>query len=85
MSVFLLGLSVYMRRKMDETPLFQQMKLEGRESENPLKESFLKWKNLKIVLLALFGAVAGQAAISYGSVLNVFFFMTHTLKVHFFL
>ena len=59
------------------------MKLEGKESKNPLKESFTQWKNLKIVILALFGAVAGQAAISYGSVLNMFFFMTHTLKVWF--
>src|SRR5215207_7104490 len=59
MSIFLLAISVWIRLKLNESPLFQAMKEEGKISKAPLTESFAKWGNLKIVLLALFGLTAG--------------------------
>ena len=64
-SVLLVGLSVYIRMKMQESPLFAKAKSEGKTSKNPLKESFGRKANLKIVLLALFGATAGQGVVWY--------------------
>ena len=61
----LLGVSLYIRLKMRESPLFSKLKSEGRVSKNPLKESFANPKNLKYVLLALFGATAGQGVVWY--------------------
>jgi MFS family permease len=61
----LLGVSLYIRLKMRESPLFAKLKTEGRVSKNPLKESFAHRKNLKYVLLALFGATAGQGVVWY--------------------
>jgi hypothetical protein len=57
------------------------MKEEGTRSKAPLRESFTKWKNLRLVILALFGAVGGQAAVGYAGTLYGFFFITQTLKV----
>jgi MFS family permease len=64
-SFVLLGVSLYIRLKMNESPLFTRLKSEGRVSKNPLKESFANKRNLKYVLLALFGATAGQGVVWY--------------------
>ena len=64
-SIFLVAVSVYIRLKMAESPLFSKLKAEGKTSVNPLKESFRKKGNFKMVLLALFGAVMGQGVIWY--------------------
>jgi MFS family permease len=80
-SIILLGVSVWIRLKLSETPLFQQMKAEGKGSKAPLTESFARWPNLKIVLLALFGLTAGQAVVWYTGQFYALFFLTQTLKV----
>ena len=64
-SILLVGVSIYIRLKMSESPLFSQLKKEGKTSTNPLKESFRHRSNFKMVLLALFGAVMGQGVIWY--------------------
>ncbi|MFM2362353.1 MAG: hypothetical protein RLZZ316_1255 [Bacteroidota bacterium] len=64
-SILLVGVSVYIRMKMNESPLFSKLKSEGKTSTNPLKESFGHRANFKMVLLALFGAVMGQGVIWY--------------------
>jgi MFS family permease len=64
-SFVLLGVSLYIRLKMRESPLFAKLQSEGKVSKNPLKESFGNKKNLKYVLLALFGATAGQGVVWY--------------------
>jgi MFS family permease len=64
-SVLLLAASVWIRMSMEESPVFKQMKAEGRTSKAPLRESFGQWSNLKIVLIALFGLTAGQAVVWY--------------------
>jgi MFS family permease len=81
LSAVLLMISVYIRMQLQESPLFQQMKVEGKGSTAPLTESFARWDNLKIVLLALFGATAGQAVVWYGGQFYALFFLTQTLKV----
>jgi MFS family permease len=80
-SLLLLGVSVWIRLKLNESPLFQQMKREGTTSKAPLTESFARWGNLKIVLLALFGLTAGQAVVWYTGQFYTLFFLTQTLKV----
>ena len=80
-SLALLGISVWIRLKLNESPLFQQMKSEGTMSKAPLTESFARWGNLKIVLLALFGLTAGQAVVWYTGQFYTLFFLTQTLKV----
>ncbi len=80
-SVLLLAVSVYIRLSMNESPAFTKMKAEGKTSKAPLSESFGEWKNLKIVILALFGLVAGQAVVWYSGQFYALFFLTQTLKV----
>ncbi len=80
-SILLLGISVWIRMSMNESPAFQKMKSEGKTSKAPLSESFGQWKNLKIVLLALFGLVAGQAVVWYSGQFYALFFLTSVLKV----
>jgi len=80
-SVLLLAISVWIRLSMNESPAFQKMKSEGKTSKAPLSESFGQWKNLKIVLLALFGLVAGQAVVWYSGQFYSLFFLTSVLKV----
>lgn len=65
LSILLVGISVYIRLKMKESPLFSKLKSEGKTSANPLKESFRHKSNFKMVLLALFGAVMGQGVVWY--------------------
>ncbi|MGH8131432.1 MAG: MFS transporter, partial [Steroidobacteraceae bacterium] len=81
LSVFLLGISLWIRLKLHESPLFEQLKEEGALSKAPLTESFLRWHNLKIVLIALFGSVAGQAVLFYGSTFYAFYFLERMAKV----
>jgi hypothetical protein len=80
-SILLLGISVWIRLSMNESPAFQKMKAEGKTSKAPLSESFGQWKNLKIVLLALFGLVAGQGVVWYSGQFYALFFLTNVLKV----
>jgi hypothetical protein len=81
MSSLLLGVSVWIRLKLNESPVFKRMKEEGRHSKAPLKESFAEWGNLKIVILALLGLTAGQAVVWYTGQFYALFFLTKTLKV----
>ena len=81
LSSVLLGVSVYIRLKLNESPVFKRMKAEGKSSKAPLTESFLRWGNLKIVLLVLFGGTAGQAVVWYTGMFYELFFLQQTLKV----
>jgi MFS family permease len=80
-SFFLLLISVWIRLQLQESPVFQKMKAEGKGSKAPLRDSFGNWKNGKIVILALLGATAGQAVVWYSGQLYALFFLTQTLKV----
>jgi MFS family permease len=80
-SVLLLAASVWIRMSMEESPVFKQMKAEGRLSKAPLRESFAKWPNLKLVLIALFGLTAGQAVVWYTGQFYALFFLTQLLKI----
>jgi MFS family permease len=80
-SVFLLGISVWIRLRLHESPAFTKMKDEGTISKAPIKESFGQWKNLKLVLLALFGLTAGQAVVWYTGQFYALYFLTQTLRV----
>ena len=80
-SILLLGVSVYIRLSMNESPAFVKMKAEGKTSKAPLSESFGQWKNLKIVILALVGLTAGQAVVWYSGQFYALFFLTQALKV----
>lgn len=80
-SILLLAVSVWIRMTLHESPAFQKMKAEGKTSKAPLTESFGQWKNLKIVLLALFGLTAGQAVVWYTGQFYALFFLTQQLKV----
>ncbi|MCZ2460705.1 MAG: MHS family MFS transporter [Chitinophagales bacterium] len=82
-SVILVAISVYIRLKMKESPLFARIKSEGKISKNPLKESFSHRSNLKMVLLALFGATMGQGVVWYTSQFYVMTFMESTCKLDF--
>ncbi|MBN8487014.1 MAG: MHS family MFS transporter [Burkholderiales bacterium] len=80
-SIVLLGISVWIRLSMNESPAFKKMKEEGKTSKAPLTESFGQWKNLKIVILALIGLTAGQAVVWYTGQFYALFFLTQALKV----
>lgn len=80
-SVLLLGVSVWIRLKMNESPAFKKMKEEGKTSKAPLSEAFGQWKNAKIALLALVGAVIGQAVVWYTGQFYALFFLQSILKV----
>lgn len=83
-SIFLLAISVWIRLQMHESPAFQKMKEEGTTSKAPLGEAFGNWKNLKIVIIALLGLVAGQAVIWYAGQFYALFFLQSILKVDLF-
>jgi MFS family permease len=80
-SLALLIFSVYIRLKLNESPIFQRMKAEGRGSKAPLTDSFLRYPNNKYVLLALLGATAGQGVVWYTGQFYALFFLTLTLRV----
>ncbi|WP_429940950.1 MFS transporter [Agrobacterium vitis] len=81
LSVILLGISVWIRMQMNESPAFKKMKEEGTQSKAPISEAFGQWKNAKIAILALFGAVAGQAVVWYCGQFYALFFLQNVLKV----
>ena len=80
-SIALLLLSLYIRLKLHESPVFEEMKKQGRTSKNPIAETLGNGKNLRIVLVAIFGIVAGQAVIWYTGHFYSLYFMTTTLKM----
>src|SRR5690349_12432431 len=80
-SFILLGISVWIRLSMNESPAFKKMKEEGKTSKAPLTESFGQWRNLKIVILALVGLTMGQAVVWYTGQFYALFFLTGALKV----
>src|ERR1044071_2031786 len=81
LSAILLGVSIWIRLKLNESPVFLRMKAEGRGSKRPLTEAFGQWANLKIAILALLGATAGEAVVWYGGQFYALFFLTQTLKI----
>src|SRR3954469_9196190 len=80
-SILLLGISLWIRMQLSESPLFQKMKDEGKRSKAPLSEAFGNWQNGKVALIALFGLTAGQAVIWYGGQFYARVFLVNTLKV----
>ncbi len=82
-SIILLGFSIYIRLKLNESPVFLKMKSEGKGSKAPLTDSFLRYPNNKYVLLALIGATAGQGVVWYTGQFYALFFMQITLKLDF--
>ena len=81
LSLVLLAVSLWIRLKLEESPVFRRMKAEGKGSKAPLTEAFARWPNLKLVLIALFGAVAGQAVVWYAGQFYALFFLERTLRV----
>ncbi|MGN7158397.1 MFS transporter [Sphingomonas sp. SAFR-052] len=80
-SILLLGVSMWIRLQLSESPVFLKMKEEGKTSKAPLTEAFLRWPNLKVVLIALFGAAMGQAVVWYTGQFYVLFFLEKMMKV----
>ncbi len=80
-SIVLLGISVWIRMQLHESPAFAKMKAEGKHSKAPLTESFGEWKNLKVVILALVGLTAGQAVVWYSGQFYTLFFLERMAKV----
>jgi MFS family permease len=81
-SLFLVLISLYIRLRMKESPIFQQIKSSGMTSAQPLKEAFTQWNNLKRVLISLFGATAGQGVVWYTGQFYALFYLQTILKVH---
>ncbi|CAI8704353.1 Sugar transport protein [Pseudomonas sp. IT-196MI5] len=81
LSILLLIISVYIRLQLSESPVFMKMKAEGKSSKAPLTESFARWDNLKIVIMALLGGTAGQAVVWYTGQFYALFFLLQTLKI----
>jgi MFS family permease len=81
MSIALLGVSLWIRMRLGESPVFQRMKDEGTLSKAPVAESFGSWANLKTVLLIVFGVVAGSTTIWYAAQFYALFFLERTLKL----
>ncbi len=80
-SIVLLVVSVWIRLSLNESPAFRRIKAQGRTSPAPVSESFGRWKNLRVVLLALVGLTAGQAVVWYTGQFYALFFLTQQLKV----
>jgi MFS family permease len=81
-SIFLVGISLYIRLRMKESPIFQHLKSTGMTSAQPLKEAFTQWDNLKRVLISLFGATAGQGVVWYTGQFYALFYLQTILKVN---
>jgi MFS family permease len=81
-SLFLVGISLYIRLRMKESPIFSQIKSAGMTSSRPLVEAFTKWENLKRVLVSLFGATAGQGVVWYTGQFYALFYLQTVLKVN---
>lgn len=83
LSIILLAVSVYIRTKLHESPVFLRMKAEQKLSKAPVTESFGNWKNMRVILIALFGAIAGQAVVWYTGQFYALFYMQSVLKIDF--
>jgi MFS family permease len=81
-SIFLVGISLYIRLRMKESPIFSQIKTAGMTSSRPLVEAFTRWDNLKRVLISLFGATAGQGVVWYTGQFYALFYLQTVLKVN---
>jgi MFS family permease len=81
-SIFLVAISLYIRLRMKESPIFQHVKSSGMTSANPLLEAFTKWHNLKRVLISLFGATAGQGVVWYTGQFYALFYLQSILNVN---
>ena len=81
LSIILLGISLWIRLQLEESPAFVRMKEQGTRSKAPIREAFAQWGNAKIVLIALFGAVVGQAVVWYTGQFYALFFLERVLKV----
>jgi len=81
-STFLVGISLYIRMRMKESPIFQHIKGGGMTSARPLKEAFTNWDNLKRVLISLFGATAGMGVVWYAGQFYALFYLQTVLKVN---
>src|SRR5690606_8564443 len=81
LSILLLGVSVWIRLSLSESPVFQRMKDEGKTSKAPLRETFGEWRNVKLVIFALLGLTAGQATVWYTAQFYALFFLTQPLKI----
>jgi MFS family permease len=81
-SIILVAISLYIRLKLRESPIFSQMKSAGKTSIQPLKDAFTKWPNLKQVLISLFGATAGQGVVWYTGQFYALFYLQTVLKVN---
>ncbi len=82
LSVILLGVSLWIRLQLEESPAFQKIKDAGTHSKAPLKEAFGKWENAKIGIIALLGGTAGQAVVWYTGQFYALLFLTQTLKMN---
>jgi len=80
-SILLLGVSIWIRLQLEESPAFARIKAEGKHSKTPLREAFGRWENAKVALLALFGGTAGQACVWYCGQFYALFFLTQILKL----
>ena len=81
LSILLLGVSIWIRLQLQESPAFQRIKDDGTGSKTPLREAFGRWKNAKIAIFALLGGTAGQAVVWYCGQFYALFFLTQTLKL----
>jgi MFS family permease len=84
LSIILLAISVWIRLQMQESPAFEKMKAEGKQSKAPISEAFGQWKNAKFAVIALFGLVAGQAVVWYTGQFYALFFLQSILRVDLF-
>jgi MFS family permease len=83
LSIVLVAFSYFIRRKLSESPLYQRMKASGKQSVNPLRESFLNPENRRMVILALFGATAGQGVVWYTGQFYALYYLQTVLKIEF--
>lgn len=81
LSILLLGLTIWIQMRLSESPVYLEMKASGKASKRPLADAFGNWTNLRLILIALFGSMVGQAVIWYAAQFYVFFFMERILKV----
>src|SRR5262249_34217397 len=80
LSILLVAISLYIRARMKESPIFRELKSAGMTSARPLKEAFTKWSNLKLVLISLFGATAGMSVIGYTCLIYALFYLQTILR-----
>lgn len=81
LSILLLGVTIWIQKRLSESPVYLAMKASGKTSTRPLADAFGNWTNMRLILIALFGAMVGQAVIWYAAQFYVFFFMERILKV----